>query len=197
MAKLLRKLHTYVGLLNFTILVVFGIAGLYVTFHGDTRDAPAPEPESVEVVDFSPPGGLDDVQVAKIAYDQLGYTTGATDMYPQRNADNALVVTFWGPNGKKVATFQEAEKKLRVETYSTGTSEFLSRMHTLSYTFPSHNLPLKLWGVYVELSMVSLLFMTVTGFYLWVASRRRSLWWAQASLAVSVVLSVVTFVALR
>ena len=70
-------------------------------------------------------------------------------------------------------------------------------MHTLDFAFPSQSLPLKLWGVYVWLSMVSLVFMAVTGLYFWLGTSRRRVRWALATSAVSAAGLVVLFVVMR
>src|SRR5690242_10074372 len=41
MTSLIQKLHMYIGLLNFSDLIVFGIAGLAATFHAGPERKPA------------------------------------------------------------------------------------------------------------------------------------------------------------
>lgn len=195
MVKLLRKLHTYVGLLNFTILVIFGIAGLYVTMRGDPRET-TKQPDRVRTVDFDPPADQSDYDVAQLAYQHFGNKTAAAPQFHRRNASNQLEFEFYGPNGTEHLTVIEAEQKLRIESFDASTPEFLTRMHTMNFKFGSYSLPLKLWGVYVELSMLSLLFMTITGVYLWLAARRK-VRWAWATAAASSVLAVALYVAMR
>ena len=91
-----------------------------------------------------------------------------------------LVLSFHGPNGVHRATLLEAEKKVRIEHSRSSIGEFMNLMHATTLYHSSPDLRVRLWALYVDLSIFSLLFMSATGLWLWLASRPR-LWWARAS----------------
>ena len=102
MHKWIRKLHMYTGLLNFTILVVFGVVGLSATFLPPPAQRPQPERE-VRHFDFKAPGQLDDRQLADRVFQRLALPfTRPTDRAINRDGDHNLTLSFWTP-GK---TFQ-------------------------------------------------------------------------------------------
>src|SRR3954451_9506621 len=103
----IRKVHMYLGLVNFTLLVLFGLAGLVVTaeapdiFH--QKNGPV-----VTSREFTAPPGASDREVAQLL---------ARDMAPRhanapgvrRNAANQLVADFYSTNGLTRITLVESE----------------------------------------------------------------------------------------
>ena len=61
--RLIKKLHMYIGLLNFCNILVFGIAGLAATFHWGQGRKPA-FIAPVRYESFTAPPGLTDKQIA-------------------------------------------------------------------------------------------------------------------------------------
>ncbi len=193
MRKLLLQLHIYVGLVNFVFLMVLGVVGVVMTMSVDPRtQKTTPQPDETKEYLFHPPGDLDDAAIATIAYNNFADDTFSPDPSPHRNGEHHLTFTWRGPNGRLEVIFLEERRQLRIERYSVSTPEFVSRMHTIGAATPSKSLPLKMWRVYVEFAMVSLVFMSLTGFYLWM-SERWSVRWAQAVFAVSLATSVVLY----
>jgi len=74
--------------------------------------------------------------------------------------------------------------------------DFLSSMHTAHSGRGPSATPARLWGWYNELSTWAFLFMTVSGIYLWLATRP-GLGWARLSAAATVALSVALWLATR
>jgi len=93
--RLIKKLHTYIGLLNFCNILVFGIAGLAATFHwGEERKPAFIAPVRYE--SFTAPPGLTDKQIA----DQMKLTVGDACFFVAGKPKD--FVKFAGPARAKV-----------------------------------------------------------------------------------------------
>src|SRR6266545_2617523 len=97
MHTLIKKIHMYVGLLNFTILLVFGIAGLSATFEEETV-MQRKTPSAVEYRDFVPPPNASDGELARRVYGAAKIPLAAP-VPARRNAQNQVVLDFWTPTG--------------------------------------------------------------------------------------------------
>ena len=85
----IRRLHMYLGLLNFSLLIVFGAAGLAAT-----ADVPElfSEPSSVASHSFTPPPNASDREVARLIA-ALTQPNHAGDPVVRRNDSNQLSPT--------------------------------------------------------------------------------------------------------
>ena len=189
MKELIRRWHVYAGLMTFWALLVFGAAGLHVTFRADKRGKPEPVAQKEP---FEVPAGATDRQVADLMRDRFGF--GNTKPVPNwvinRKPDGRLELPLWGPNGWVTVTWLPEERAALVARDPFSTGEYINQMHS---ALPVGNgAPLKLlWSVYTELAIFTLLFLTVSGVYLWITSRPK-LWWAQWTFGLGVI-TMVTF----
>jgi hypothetical protein len=172
MYALFRKLHMYAGLLNLSILLIFGVSGLLATL------APAPDQRkradpTVEYRDFTVPAGLDDKAVAAQVYDFLKLPLAAPvpAFAIKRNADNDLSFDFYNPNGMRRAVVLEKEKRIRLETRRNPLGNFLNGLHTTTSNSRTSDWRMRCWTWYNEFSIWSLIGMSLSGVYLWLASR--------------------------
>ena len=183
----IRRLHIYTGLFSFTALMVFGAAGLIGAFHEDPRAASRPPPV-VSELDFEVPQGASDPEVAQLVYARLALRDAAPvpEWALGRNEDHVLVLHFYGPNGVTHASVLEDQKKLHVEIDRSTLGEYVNGMHALVLSHVGPQRRVRFWSMYLELSIFTLLFMVVTGVWLWLATRPR-LRWAQAFFAVGTI----------
>ena len=197
MHKWFRKVHMYTGLLNFTILVIFGIVGLSATFLPRPAQRSQPERE-VRYLDFTAPGGLDDRQLADHVYEELKLplTKPAPEWAVQRDSDNNPTANFYTPGKMYYTTVLEKEARLRVETAPYDTWAFLMHLHEMTPRNANPDWRTQLWAYYVEFSIWSLIGMALSGVYLWLASRP-GFRWAQLSFAAGCGILVLFFVLVR
>jgi len=181
MTRWLKKLHTYAGLLNLTILLVFGIAGLTATF--DDPDEAPPSP-TTRMYDFKAPENVGDYDAALAAFQFL--KPALSEMPPKgavrRDAANNVAFNLYSINGERTVTLLEKENRLRVEARPNELGEFFDGLHATTMNFSHTDLRIRMWSWYVEFSIWSLIFMSFTGVYLWLASRPKHRW-AQFSFA--------------
>ncbi|MBI3208664.1 MAG: PepSY domain-containing protein [Candidatus Solibacter usitatus] len=174
-----KRIHTWFGLLNFTIVLVFGATGLLATF----RPAPAerrPPQTTTSDVPFTPSAGvIADKDVAVEIRRKLDIPAAGGNV--RRDGDNNLVASFSTPNGLRRVTYLEKENRLRVESRHNNIWQFFNVLHE---TLPrqAEDGRIRLWGYYTEFSLWSLIGMTLTGFWLWLATRP-GFRWAQISFA--------------
>jgi hypothetical protein len=183
MIEILKRFHMWVGLFNLTALIVFATAGIHVSLSPAPRERREP-PAEVRETEYRAPQDLTDKQVADDLYARLALPmAGPVPTWAlQRDAQHRLVLSFHSPNGVFRVTVLENEGKVRVEHARNSLGEFMNLMHATTLYHSPPDLRVRLWALYVDLSIFSLAFMAVTGVWLWLAARSR-LWWARASFA--------------
>lgn len=178
--QLVKKLHTYAGLLTFLNLAVYGVVGLSVTFLRQAgRTAPV-----VSYRNFTVPPNLTDRQVAERVCSLLGLSlaTPVNNAAIQHDVANNLFLDFWHANGRDQVTVLEQEERLRIETTRNNIGLYLFALHETTAAFHSGDWRMQLWADYNEFAMWCLLAMIVSGFTMFLATRTRSRL-AQISLA--------------
>lgn len=170
MRRLVRKLHIYAGLLSFTAFVVYGIAGIRATLI-EAPDDRRPNPSDVREIVFDVPGDLSDKALADRIHAELDLplTRPIPEWALYRDEERNLVLDFYTANGIRRVTVLEAEGRLRVEAEQAPLGQFLNQLHaTVGVGGPP---TVTAWALYNIFSTFCLLFMTVSGVYLWLATR--------------------------
>ena len=168
MHALVKKLHMYIGLLNFSNLIVFGIAGLAATFQGESgMAAEAPRYES-----FMPPPASTDRQIADLLFDRFHFPLAdpVGDWAIHRDAAGKLPLEFWSVNGITKVLYEPNQNRLRIQTSRNTLPSFLNGMHTVS-ELDQRDWRMRAWAWYNQVAIWSLLAMAISGVYLWLASR--------------------------
>ena len=91
----------------------------------------------------------------------------------RRNANNDLVLDFYTPNGLRRAVVLEKERHIRLETQRSTLAAYLNNLHATTLNARSPDWRVRWWTYYNEFSVWSLIGMSVSGVYLWLASRPR------------------------
>jgi hypothetical protein len=194
---LVKDLHTYLGLLNFSHLIVFGIAGLVATFSPPPGER-QPEPGPVRHVAFTARPDWTDKEVADAVYEalRLPLTGPVPEWAIRRDAEGRLLLNFHTVNGPFRVTVLESEGRLRIETLRNGFWRYVSNLHaTLRVHDHSGDWRVGLWTWYVEVALWSLIAMALSGLYLWLSSRprfRTAFWLLLGGSALFIVLYVLT-----
>src|SRR5438445_5696254 len=158
----------YIGLLNFSNLIVFGIAGLAATFQGEGwMGAGVPRYES-----FTPPPGSTDRQIADLVFDRFHFRLAdpVGDWAIHRDAAGKLPLEFWTVNGSHSVLYEPKQNRLRIQTSRNSLPSFLNGMHTVT-ELDQWDWRMRAWAWYNHLAIWSLLAMAISGVYLWLASR--------------------------
>ena len=176
--SLIKKIHMYLGLLNLSILLVFGIAGLKATFHRPGE--PSRTPLAPVYTDFTAPASvIDDKEMVEIIRRQL--RIAAVGLNNKRDANQNLSVNYYTQNGPRTVTYLEKENRLRIVDNPAPMLNFIDNLHGTANRHPA-DWRVRLWSYYNEFSVWSLIAMAATGVYLWLCSRP-AYRWAQLAFA--------------
>src|SRR6185437_9859166 len=130
-----KKIHMYAGLLNFTILMVFGVAGIRATLQTPRQGA-----TEVETRQFRVPPNLDDFQAAQAAFQFVNapLSQPPTQRNVHRDGQNDVTFDMGTINGPRTVTLIETQDELRIETHRNRLSAFIDNMHatTMNTTNP-------------------------------------------------------------
>ncbi|MEO8596228.1 MAG: hypothetical protein ABI759_23115 [Candidatus Solibacter sp.] len=175
-----RRIHIYLGLFNFTLLCVFGLAGLVVTAEAPDifRGGSVPVVASVP---FQAPGAASDKEVGALIGQTL-QPRHAGKPNVRRNENRQLVADFYSVNGLVRATLLENEGRLNVETRRNSIWRFIDNAHATTPQESASSWAVNAWAWYIEISIWSLLLMSLSGIWLGLTTRW-PYWWTKAALA--------------
>lgn len=196
MRNLVVKLHVYAGLLTFTQLLLYGVAGVVASVHGAER--PKIAQSSSQYVPFTVAPGATDKQVAAEVFRtlRLPLTRPMPDWFLRRTADNDLLLDFYNINGIWRVVVLERQQHLRVDRIRNSAWLFLSDLHAATPADDEAPRLVRLWAIYNELAMWCLLAFTISGVYLWLSADARAPW-AWIALALSTMVFVALWAAFR
>lgn len=165
----------YAGLLNFSQLIVFGLAGLVVTFHApDIMHSGVPP--ATTSMSFAAPPAMSDRDVGRSIAQRVGAPPHSGPPYIHRDESNRLVVDFYSVNGLVRATLVENANRVDIQTYRNSVWRFIDDAHTATIADRSPDGALRAWTWYIELSIWCLIVMCISGVWLAIASRWRFVW---------------------
>jgi len=170
-----RRIHIYAGLLNFSMLVVFGLAGLVVTFkapdimHSGVRPA-------TRTIDFTAPESLSDKQAGERIASAVGRPPHAGEPYIHRDDSNRLDVDWYTANGLVRAVYFGQEHRVEIQTWRNSIWRFFDNVHATTMADRSPDPVVRAWAWYIEVSIWSLIGMCLSGIWLGVASRWQFTW---------------------
>lgn len=191
-----KKVHMYSGLLTFTAFVVWGVTGIHAVFLAPPGEYKPPPVSSVREIPYNAPGGWDDKQLAKaiLAVSAIPMAGGQYNIH--RDAQSNLAFNVFTINGGREVTFFEDRGIVRVDHRVNSTWDYLSSMHTAHSRRHRQTASVIAWGYFNEFATWAFLFMTLSGVYLWIATRP-NLRWAQYSLAGMAALTLGLWIAIR
>jgi hypothetical protein len=178
MYEWMKKIHMYAGLLTFTAFVVWGITGVYAIFLPPPGGYQPPEVAETEERPFEAPGDMEDRDLAKHIYDTLNLSLAGGHYNIRRNDDGNLAFMVFTSNGRRDVTYLEEEKQVRIEYRNNDVAGFLSSMHTAHSRRGAPEFSVRLWAYFNEFSTWAFFFMSLSGLYMWIATRP-GLPWAQ------------------
>jgi uncharacterized iron-regulated membrane protein len=194
--KLTEKIHMYAGLLTLTALVVWGIAGIHAIFLPPPGGYQPPEISEVRELPYEAAGNLDDKELAAQIYTFVDIPLAGGHYNIHRDPEQNLKFFVFTVSGRREITYLEDRQAVRVEVRQNTLMEFLSSMHTSNSHRGPKVLAAQMWGIYNEFSTWAFTFMTLSGVYLWLASRP-GLLWARLIAGTSAVMFVVLWMVTR
>ncbi len=171
-----KKIHMYAGLISFMAFVVWGITGIHAVFLPPPGGYSPPQVSSEKEFPFDGPGDLDDKQLAKRIFDAADLQMAGGYYNVHRNENGNLTFNSYTANGPRDLTYIEDAKRVRIAFRTNDLGDFLSSMHTAHSRRGAPDLSSRLWGFFNEFSTWAFLFMTVSGVYMWIATRPKLPW---------------------
>ncbi len=184
------------GLLTFAAFVVWGITGINAVFLPAPGDYKPPEISGEYEFAFEAPGNLDDKELAKRIYESADLKMAGGHYNVHRDDDQNLKFFVFTANGRRDLTYLEDEKRVRILLRATGLTGFFSVMHASHSRRGAPDLPARLYGVYNEFATWAFLFMSLSGIYMWIATRPE-LPWARICIGATTVVTVILWWAVR
>jgi uncharacterized iron-regulated membrane protein len=188
LTAVIRKLHIYAGLLVFSQLVVYGIAGLVATAQPSLERSKVPY--RIDKVSFDTRPGEAEKAVAARVFDFLkpAMAHPVPDWFLQHTPDGHLQLDFYNVNGILRVIVLDGE--LRVEHIRNGIGLFLEDIHAATLSGDQPSGLQWAWAAWNELGIWALLGFCVSGLYLWLATRPGWLWgWATLAIATGAFIS--------
>lgn len=193
MHKLLEQIHMYLGLLAWSALMVYGIAGLAGTVRVSSGDRAEPS-VAPQVLPFTFPPNLTDKQVADLAWKalQIPFTDPEPEWALRHDSEHNLAFALYSPNGVTRVTVLEMTSQMRIERVRNSVWQYFDDLHSMTANYRHPDWRLRLWAYYNEVALWTLLGMALTGLLVWLTSRPR-LRLAQAALFIASAVFVVLY----
>jgi uncharacterized iron-regulated membrane protein len=176
LTRVIRKIHIYAGLLTFSQLLVYGIAGIVATLQ-PALERPK-QPHSTRYVPFTAPVSATDREVALQVFRQMNFplTRPVPDWFLRRTPDNHLLLDFYNINGIYRVVVLEEENRLRVEQIRNSNWLFVEDIHAATIGDAEAPPLIRAWAVWNEAGLWALLGFCASGVWLWLATRPRFPW---------------------
>ncbi len=191
-----KKIHMYSGLLTFTAFVVWGVTGIHALFLPSPGQFTPPPITSVKEIPFQAAGSLDDRKMAEAIYQAANIPLAGGRYNVHRDEESNLAFNVFTINGGREVTFVENKGIVKIAHRANSVWSYLSSMHTANSRRHRLTPAAIAWGYFNEFANWAFLFMTVSGVYMWIATRP-GLRWAQLSLAAVTVLTLGLWMAIR
>jgi hypothetical protein len=171
---LIRRLHILAGLLVFSQFLVYGIAGLVASVQPSLERPKVPY--LTRTVAFVRQPGESDKQVGMRVYELLKpqMSRPVPDWALQKSSEGYLRLDFYNVNGILRAFVEPTQ--LRVEHIRNSTGIFIEDIHAATLNNEGAAPLIRAWAAWNELGIWALLFFSVTGLYLWLATRPAWVW---------------------
>ena len=191
-----KKIHMYAGLLTFSAFVVWGVTGVHGGFGGPPGSYTPPPVSSTREIPYQADGRLNDQDLSKAIFEAVEIPLAGGRYNVHRDDDLNLAFNVFTINGGREVTYLEKEGVVRVDHRVNSIWGYLSSMHTAHSGRHKLTASVIAWGYFNEFSTWAFLFMTVSGVYLWIATRP-GLRWAQLSLGATAVVTLALWIAIR
>jgi hypothetical protein len=184
----IRRIHVYLGLLNFSLVAVFGLAGLVVTCEAPDifRQKQGP---SVEYREFAAPDSASDREVGELIASAVSPAHAGPPVI-RRDPTNQLVTDFYSTNGLVRVTLLRGERRIQVQTFRNSIWRFIDNAHATTIAERTGDGAVRAWAWYIEFSIWSLIAMAMSGMWLGLRTRWKYRWTRIAAAAGCLVFAV-------
>jgi hypothetical protein len=192
--KVIKAVHTYIGLQSVLALLLFSVTVIAVSIKSD---------QEVELTHYQFEGdtSLPNIELAKLLRKQVGFRF---EPVPQswmvsEAKVGRLVVRLKSPAAKRQIILNKVNGNIEIKSRPLTFSHFADYMHQESFgrRKASDSLWLWAWSLYIEFSILALFALPVTGLYIWVSKKSPKQLWAKLSLIFSLTSMVLLWTLIR
>ena len=194
--KWVQKIHMYTGLLTFMAFVVWGVTGVRAVFLPSPGNYAPPEVSSEREVRFNGAEDLDDEHLSREIFEAIKIPLSGGHYNVHRDDQLNLAFNVFTINGGREVTFLEDQGIVRIAHRRNSLWSYLSSMHTAHSHRHQLRVPARAWGYFNEFSTWAFFFMTISGVYMWIATRP-GLRWAQISFGGMAALTLLLWILIR
>jgi len=191
-----NRIHMYSGLLTFTAFFVWGVTGIHAVFLQSPGGFTPPEVTSVRELPYAAAGDLDDKQLGRKIFEAIEVPLAGGHYNVHRDDQLNLAFNVFTVNGGREVTFLEDQGVVRIAHRRNSLWGYLSSMHTAHSGRHQLNVSARAWGYFNEFSTWAFLFMTISGVYMWIATRP-GLRWARISFGGMAALTLLLWILIR
>ncbi|OGG57272.1 MAG: hypothetical protein A3F84_02110 [Candidatus Handelsmanbacteria bacterium RIFCSPLOWO2_12_FULL_64_10] len=180
---LIRRLHVYVGLFFFGFLLVFTVSGFTFNHRWGLWDGARNRVEVNREAECRAPEGLEPLAVGRYVAEKAGVYGEVRSVFlrPERNQ---IEVVVYRPGYQANLTVDTEKGIAKVQERHMNGWVLMMNLHTLTGLHSNLQekrnwLPTHLWSLMMDLTVLAILFLLGSGFYLWLqltAMRRAGLW---------------------
>lgn len=191
-----KKIHTWAGLLTFSAFVVWGVTGIHAVFLPAAGEFTPPPVSSVREMAFQAPGDLDDQELSQAIFEAAEIPLAGGRYNVHRDENLNLAFNVFTINGGRELTYYEDRGVVEIAHRKNSLWSYFSSMHTAHSNRHQLVPAASAWGYFNEMATWAFLFMTISGVYMWIATRP-FLTWARLSLAGMALLMLVLWIVIR
>ena len=173
-----------------------GLTGIYAIFLPPPGHWKPPEVSSEREFAYEAPGNMDDRELAKLIFEAADMKMAGGHYNVRRDAEQNLAFNAFTPNGRQDLTYFEDDKRVQVQSRQNGIGNFFSVMHASHSRRGAPHISARLYGVYNEVSTWAFFFMSLSGLYMWIATRP-GLPWARIIIGATTLATVIMWWAVR
>ncbi len=191
-----KKIHMYAGLLTFTAFFVWGVTGIHAVFLPPPGRFTPPDVASVREVPYNAAADLDDKQLGRKIFEAIEVPLAGGHYNVHRDDHLNLAFNVFTVNGGREVTYLEDQGIVRIAHRRNSLWGYLSSMHTAHSRRHQLSVSAQAWGYFNEFSTWAFFFMTISGVYMWIATRP-GLRWAQISFGGMAALTLLLWILIR
>ncbi len=175
-----RDLHLYVGLFLSPFTLVFSLSVFYLVHGLAPRAAPSGSDASRTVADVIVPPGIAGLQgrarvdALRPVLEQLD-VRGEVDFVRHVAAEHRLIVPVKLPDRETVVSLDYQRRIAMITSRQQSIGDALVYLHKMPGPYNvdvrGNSWPMRAWGLLADATAYLLLFITISGIYLWVALR--------------------------
>ena len=191
---IISKIHLYSGLQASIALLIFSTVG--IISYSESHQEPV-----ISHHKFMGDFNKKDIKLARTVHNQFGLRF---EPVPQKGRiskieNDILLINTYSPKARREIRLNKTNGDIEITLWPFSFSEFLIDMHTqsLGMRLSTDSLWLWAWSLYIELSLISLFILPVTGLYIWISGRSIKKQWAQLSLGSSVIITIILWNLIR